>query len=256
MLQAHSFLWNYLWVAPNVLLLILAFLWWKRGYGEQLPSFFAFAIFSAIGDLAVFWADVSPSVSALDFWCVAWASLLIESLLKFIVIGAIFAHILRPYASISRVGRRLTSGFGAVLVLLATLAAASSRGDSTVRLISGLHLVEQTVFIIEMGLVLFLFLFAAYFHLSWDRLSFGVLLGFGISACAHLVGWAISANAEPSAYGRTLLDFFGMAVHHLCVLIWFYYVLVPHRVTTKSPVPLPENNLAVWNRELERLLQQ
>ena len=256
MLQAHSFLWNYLWVAPNVLLLILAFLWWKRGYRHQLPGFLTFAVFSALGDLAVFGADVSPLVSAVNFWRVAWASLLIETLLKFLVIGAIFSHILRPYPSMSRVGKRLISGFGAGLVLLATLAAASSRADSTVRLISGVHLLEQTVFIIEMGLVLFLFLFAAYFHLSWDRLSFGVLLGFGFSACAHLVGWAISANAEPSAYGRALLDFFGMAVHHLCVLVWFYYVLVPQRVTAKSATPLPENNLAVWNRELERLLQQ
>jgi hypothetical protein len=48
-----------------------------------------------------------------------------------------------------------------------------------------------------------------------------------------------------------------MATYHLCVLIWFYYVLVPQRVAAKPPLaPLPENNLAVWNRELERLLQQ
>ena len=124
------------------------------------------------------------------------------------------------------------------------------------RLLSGYHLLEQTVFVIELGLVVFLFLFAAYFHLSWDRLSFGILLGLGVSACVHLATWAVVANASPSDHTRTLLEFLNMAVYHLCVLIWLYYLLVPKKVVTKFEAPLPENNLALWNRELERLLQQ
>jgi hypothetical protein len=256
MLQAHSHLWNYLWVAPNVLLLVLGLLLWRRGLSRQCPAFLAFVILSGVGDLALFGADVSPSVSAVNFWRIDWASLLTESILKFFVIGEIFSRVLTPYPSVSRLGKALISGFGAVLVLLATLVAAFSHGDSTMRLISGAHLLEQTVFIIEMGLVLFLFVFAAYFRLSWDRLSFGVLLGFGLSACGHLTGWAVSTNADPSIQTRTLLDFFDMGIHNLCVLIWFYYLLVPQKVVRKSAVSLPENNLAVWNRELERLLQQ
>jgi len=87
-------------------------------------------------------------------------------------------------------------------------------------------------------------------------LSFGILLGLSLSACQHLATWAVIANASPSEHTRTLFDLLGMATYHVCVLIWFYYVLVPQKVVTKSVVPLPENNLAVWNRELERLLQQ
>jgi hypothetical protein len=47
-----------------------------------------------------------------------------------------------------------------------------------------------------------------------------------------------------------------MAANHVSVLIWFYYLLAPEKITTTSAVPLPEHNLEVWNRELERLLQQ
>jgi hypothetical protein len=256
MLQAHSFLWNYLWVAPNVFLLILGFFIWKRGLSRQLPAFLAFAIVSGAGDLAVFVADISPSVSPVNFWRVDWAYLLIESLLKFIVIGEVFSRALNSYPSVSRLGRILISTVGATLVLVATLVAAFSRGDSTVRLISGVHLLEQTVFFIELGLIFFLFLFVGYFRLSWDRLSFGVLLGFGISACGHLAAWAIVTNADPSASGRVLLDFLEMTTHHVCVLIWFYYLLVPGKVAAKAPTSLPETNLDLWNRELERLLQQ
>jgi hypothetical protein len=196
-------------------------------------------------------------VSALNFWRVDWASLLIESVLKFIVIGEVFSRVLSPYPSISRLGRILISGFGAALVLLATLAAAFSRGEPKVRLISGFHLLEQTVFIVELGIVVVIFLFAAYFRLSWDRRSFGVLFGFGISSCGYLAAWAILANGYLPVQVRMHLDFFNMAVYHVCVLIWFYYLLVPQKVSAPKAAPaLPEHNLELWNRELERLLQQ
>ena len=46
-----------------------------------------------------------------------------------------------------------------------------------------------------------------------------------------------------------------MATYHFCVLIWFYYLLVPRKITGRSlRFRLPENNLDVWNRELERLV--
>ncbi len=254
MLQAHSFLWNYLWVAPNVFLLVLGVILWKRGLSRQFPAFLAFAILSAAGGLAVFLADILPSVSPEQFWHVDWLCLLIESFLKFLVIGEIFSRVLNPYPSVSRLGRVLVSAFGAVLVLLGVLTAALSRGDTTFRLISGFHILEQTVFIIELGLIVFLFLFAAYFRLSWDRFSFGLLLGFGISACAYLATWAVITNVAPSTHGRVLLDLLNMATYHACVLLWSYYLLVPGKVATKSSVPLPENTLDVWNRELERLV--
>jgi hypothetical protein len=256
MLQAHSPLWNYLWVAPNLCLLVVGFLIWKRGISHQIPAFLAFTVMGALGGLAVYGADIAPFISAENYWRIEWARLLIESLLKFLVIGEVFSRVFTRYPSISRVSRGAVSLFGGALVLMAGLIAGFARGDSTRLLISGDHLLEQTVFVIESGLILFLFLFAAYFRLAWDRLSFGILLGFGISACVHLATWATIANASPSERVRTLFAFLNMGTFHLCVLIWLYYVLVPQKVARKSVVPLPENNLAVWNRELERLLQQ
>jgi hypothetical protein len=256
MLQAHSLLWNYLWIAPNLVFLVVGLLIWKRGLARQFPAFLAFAIIGSLGNLVIFGADIAPFVSADNFWIITSANLLLEALLKFWVIAEVLSKLLVPYPSVSRLGRTLVSGFGAVLVLLAGVLAGFGQGDSEVRLISGYHLLEQTVFVIELGLVVFLFLFAAYFHLSWDRLSFGILLGLSVSACVHLATWAVVANASPSEHTRTLINFLNMGTYHLGVLIWLYYVLVPQKVGTKSEVPLPENNLAVWNRELERLLQQ
>jgi hypothetical protein len=256
MLQAHSLLWDYLWIAPNLVFLVVGFLLWKRGLALQVPAFLAFTVICGLGELAKFGADIAPFVSATSYWGLSWIVVLLEGPLKFLVIGEVLSKLLVPYPSVSRLGRTLISGMGAVLVLLAGMVGGFAHGDSQFRLVSGYHLLEQTVFVIQLGLVVFLFLFAAYFHLSWDRLSFGILLGLGVSACVHLATWAVTTNASPSEHTRTLFDFLRMATYHLCVLIWLYYVLVPQKVGTESEVPLPENNLAVWNRELERLLQQ
>jgi hypothetical protein len=255
MLQAHSFLWNYLWVAPNVFLWALAVLLWRRGLARQIPVFFAFAILSGASGLAIFVADVLPSVSPLNFWRIDWICLVIESFLKFVVIGEVFSRIFSPYPTVSRTGAVLASAVGAALVLLSGAVAGLAHGDSTFRIVAGAHLLEQTVFFVESGLIFFLFLFTAHFRLSWDRVSFGVLLGLGISACEHLATWAVIANASPSERTRTLLAFINMATYHFAVLIWCYCLLKVGKVAVKSATPLPENNLALWNRELERLLQ-
>lgn len=257
MLQAHSLLWNYLWVAPNLFLFLLSIILWKRRLYRVLPGFLAFAFLAPVAEIAAFLADILPSVSPENFWRVIWAGLLVESLLKFLIIGEVFSRVFAPYSSIARFGKLSVTAFGAVLVFISAGIAAFAHGDNINFLVSGAHLLEQTVFIIESGLIVFLFLFATYFHLSWDRPSFGILLGLGISSCEHLATWAIIANASPSEHVRTLFAFLNMATYHLSVFIWFYYLLVPGKVTLKSPkISLPENNLAVWNRELERLLQQ
>jgi hypothetical protein len=255
MLQAHSFLWHYLWLAPHVLQLALAIVLCRRGLHKLFPVFLAYSIFEAIEEFALYGMDVLPSVSGETFWRTFCVGLVIEGLIKFALIGELAVHLLRPWPAVATLGDRLIRGSGVVLVVLATLAAAYAPLDNPQNaIISRAHILEQTLYIVLSGLVLSLFLFAAYFKLSWNNFAFGIALGLGILSCEHLVAWAVTASgAIPDK--RHLLDFVNMATYHVCVLVWFYYFLVPRRVFTKS-VPLPEHNLELWNRELERLLQQ
>lgn len=261
MLQAHSLLWYYLWVAPSILLLGLSFLMWRRGLHATYPFFFAFAIVSAVEQLTLCAADQIPSVTPEAWWKIFWAGLLVEALVKFAVVGEIFANVFDAYSSVANLGKILIRVVGAALVLAAALAAAYAPKDSPFGLINGAHILQQTVFLIETGLLVFIFLFAAYFHIQAAREVFGIALGLAISACVHLGTWAVLANLSLPASKRILFDFVNMATFHGCVLVWCYYLLVPHRVAVKppdsSPHPLarpPE--LEVWNAELERLLHR
>jgi hypothetical protein len=256
MLQPHSLLWHYLWLGPQVLQAVLAAFLWRRGMHKLFPFFLAYLTFGAIEQFTLYGMDVLPSVSTEAFWRAFWAGAIIEGAIKFGVIGELFFHLLRSRPAIAKLGRRLISGAGAGLVLLAVAAAAYTPiVHRPLISISRAHILLQSSYVIDCGLALFLFLFAAHFKLIWNHRAFGIALGFGIVWCEHMAAWALSASGAwlDKSY---LLDFLNMATQHVCVLIWCYFLLVPEKVATTSAVSLPENNLDIWNRELERLLQQ
>ncbi len=257
MLQAHSPLWHYLWVGPNVFLLCLGvILVFKRKSRNDLPAFLAFCFLASISELILYAADIIPTVTPEEFWFTDWAAIIVEGIVKFVLIGGIFAFVFDSYSSLARLGRILIRAVGVTLVMTAAVAAALAPKNGSFGIVAGAHLLDQTIYLIESGLLLFIFVFASHFHLSLDRNTFGISLGLGISSCVHLATWAMMANSSLPNSTRYYLDFVNMATYHFCVFIWFYCLLVPGRVVAKSAVPLPENNLAVWNRELERLLQQ
>lgn len=255
MLQAHSLLWHYLWLAPHILQLAVVFLLWRRRLYKQFPIFFAYTIFEALEEFTLYGLDVAPSVSDATFWEAFCVGLVVEGLLKIAVVGELFRHLVAQWSALAAVGNRLISGLGAILFVLAVVAAAYAPIDNPQFAIpSRAHVLEQSLYIVQCGLVLFLFIFAAHYKLTWDSRTFGIALGFAIVASEHLAAWAVMASGGWMDK-RTLLDLLNMATYHVAVLIWFYYLLVPQRKPTTSTVSLPENTLAIWNRELERLLQ-
>jgi hypothetical protein len=255
MLQAHSPLWHYLWLAPHILQVALAILMWRRGLHKLFPVFLAYTLFEAVEEFTLYGMDVLPWVEGETFWKAFWVGLIGEGLLKFALTGELFFHLLRPWPAIAKTGNRLITCAGVVLVLVAGLTAGFIVPASPYWLISGAHALQQSMYIIESGLILFVVLFAAYFKLAWSRQAFGVGLGLGILSCEHLATWAMAASGIFASQSGPL-DFVNMGTYHLCVLIWMYYMLVPQRLAAKSMVSLPENNLALWNQELERLLQR
>lgn len=256
MLQPHSLLWHYLWLGPQVLQAVLAIFLVRRGIHRLFPFFLGYLVFGAMEQFTLYGLDVLPSVSTEAFWRAFWAGAIIEGAIKFGVIGELFFHLLQPRPAIARMGRRLISGTGAALALLSVAAAAATpMVHRQLISISRAHILLQSSYVVDCGLALFLFLFAAYQGLSWDRRDLGIAVGLGIVWCEHTAAWTLSANGV-WLDRRYLLDFLNGATYHLCVMIWFYYLVVPHKSAITSAAQLPDNNLAIWNRELERLLQK
>lgn len=255
MLQAHSLLWHYLWLAPDVLQLVLAAVLYRRGLHQKFPVFFFYTIYEATESFTLYALDLSPSVSASTYWGFFGAGVIVGGIVKIAVIGEILRYLLRSWPALAKTGNRLLTSTGAVLTLVAAIAAAYTTPDNPHTIIGGAQVLQQTLYIIQAGLILFVFLLATYFRLAWDRAAFGIALGFAVVFSQHLACWAVIAGMR-TVDNAALLTFLNMATYHFCVLIWCYYLLVPVKRSTTSAVSLPENNLAIWNRELERLLQQ
>lgn len=256
MLQAHSLLWHYLWLGPHLLQLLLALFLWRRGLHKIYPIFFAYLVFEAMEEFSLYAMDMLPSVSATTWWIAFCVGLTVEGALKLAVIGELFTHLLRSRGAIAEISARLITAAAAGLALIAVVAAAYAPMDHRQPLWTYRgYVLLQSFYIVEGGLVLFLFLFAAYTKLIWNRRDLGIALGLGVLFCEHFATWSMMASGALSYSHYPLLDFFNMATYHVTVLIWCYYLLVQKKPTTPA-VSLPENNLAVWNRELERLLQQ
>jgi hypothetical protein len=255
MLRAHSLLWHYLWLGPHVLQIALAVLIVRRGMYKLFPIFLAYTIFEAVEEFTLYGMDSAPWVEAGTFWRAFTVGLVVEGVLRFAVIGEIFSQLLRSWPALARMGSLSVRAVGAILAVFAVFAAAYAPIDNPqYSFISRAHILQQTLYIVECGLILFVFLFAAHFKLAWGNRTFGIALGLGLVSCEHLAAWAVMASGA-LIDRRYLLDFLNMATYHVCVLIWCYYLLVPQRSATTSAVALPENNLELWNRELERLLQ-
>jgi hypothetical protein len=214
-----------------------------------------YAWFEAVQWAVLYPIDLLPSIPAAYFWRVYWASLLIESILVFVLISDLFAGVFGSYPALAHLGRRLIQWGGALLLITATVVAAFASTDYFYWFIPASHALQEAMYIVVSGLMLLLFASAAYFRLAWNHRVFGIALGLGISACVHLATWAVMANGMLFDK-RPLLNIANMATSHVVVLMWYYYLLVPQKAATTSVVALPENNLAVWNREFERLLQQ
>jgi hypothetical protein len=277
MLQAHSFLWHYLWVAPNALALILAAAIVRRGLHKQYPFFAAYLFVAGLKELCLYGFDLSPRISGNLWWGTFWTGTIVEGLVKFFVVAELLQHLLHPWPSIARMGRNIVSGSGVFFVLVAALSAAYAAPDKSPWFIGGAHILFETLYLTLAGLIISIFLLCTFFKIPWSRRAFGIALGFGVMWCEHLGLWALVAGGV--VRNRVWIDFANMATYHVAVLIWFYYLLVPEKSASNEardkdkrppqppsvdpPSPLsggsPEDHheaLEDWNRELERLIHQ
>jgi hypothetical protein len=226
----------------------------RRRLVREFPWFLTYTGLQIAQEGTLFFLDHSSSVTAEQYWQAYWAGSILSMVLRSAVIYEVFCHLFRPYPAISGLGRVVFRWASVVLLLVAVAVAAYAPGDDTVRLLSGVNVVNRAVSMVQCGLLFFLFLFASYFRLSWRSYVFGIALGLGIFSSVDLATAAIQVQTWPAA-GSYVIDFVTMGTYHCCVLIWLFYMLAPESVG-RTVQRLPSHQLEEWNAELQRLLLQ
>jgi hypothetical protein len=224
----------------------------RRRLFHDFPMFLAYTVFQSVQSAILLVLDHSSAVSATLYWNTAWGGLLITIILRFAVIHEIFTSVFRSYPAITELSRLLLRWTTVVLVLTAVAVTAATPRE-TPFLLTGIHLVNRAVGLVQSGFLVFLFLFCAYFRLSFRSYACGIAMGLGIFASVDLATAALRVWTGTTVAGTYTLDFVTMATYHCCVLIWLVYLLAPE-TAARSVQVLPDHNLEQWNTEMQRLL--
>ncbi len=240
----------FFWIVPAAVeASFIAVMMWRKIY-RQLPFFFAYACFdvSSSAFLFVIFHWFSYKAYFVDFWIVKGISLL----LGLLVIREVILYVFRQYELLHDLSALLFRWVTIILVMVAVLTAAAAPGADSDRMLSAFLVIERSVRLIQVGLLLFLFLFSNYFGLSWRHYAFGVALGFGTFAGVQVA--AIAVRTSLGVISNNAFSLISSAGQSCAVLIWWAYLVIPQRHA--SIEVLPKANLEQWNQALSELLHR
>lgn len=239
----------YLWIAPHVLLVVLAVLMFLRGLHRKFPIFFIYTLYEVLEFLTLFASRaISHSLGGVyrDVFIMTAVG---SAVLRFGIIQEIFNNIFHDYPRLIGVATVSMRWLTGVLLIAAGLLAVYSSGSTSNNMLSGIMLLDRSVAIIQAGLLLFLFLFPRMFGLSWRSYTFGIALGFGIFASTELAYWAVRLT-NLSEHAKDLLDLVPTGSYHISILIWLGYLVAAEKPVNLASYAVPE--LDQWSGELER----
>ena len=223
----------------------------RRRFWQQMPAFSTYCLFSAPRTLAVFLSNTYASVTFAYYFY--WATELISAALAMWVIFELFLTVMQPYEGIRALSRILFRWIVVGLVVLAFSFGIFSYRNSQWKYIADILALEEGIHIIQVGLILFLFLFATTLALSWRHRAFGIALGFGITALGNLVAYTMLSTAGRAAV--PVYDLLGPASYVCATMIWVYYLASP--VPARAQVArAPLSGLDGWDRAITQVLKR
>src|SRR5215471_10047215 len=188
---------NLPWFATMVVQGILVGLLWAKKIGRRFPLFITYTVTSFLFSVTLYviyllafrLRFLRPIYSR-----VYWVNEAAGVLLGLAVVYEIFKHLFTPYPGLRKLATQVFQVSVALLLLLdCILAYAQPLGEHD-HIQAAFMLVEQAGRTLEVGLLLFLFLFASAFGLHWRQYAFGIAFGLGIFVAVELV--AITMRAQ------------------------------------------------------------
>jgi hypothetical protein len=223
----------------------------KRAW-QKYPVFVAYSFASLFASLGFFALQLLAASTYTVFYFY-WGCEALTVLLGFGVVYEIFKLLLEPHAVLRRLA---VVSFQCVLVVLIVLAAVTVYTRATGGknpLVASVLVLEQGTRVIEVGLLMFLFIFSSAFGLHWRQQVFGIAVGLGVFTCTELAGVSIFTHFGPLALAAfsvaRVLSF------NMSLLIWIGYTLAPERLTTAVDLP-KRAQLEQWNQAIMELIHQ
>jgi len=215
-----------LWCAQPILQLLVAVILWRRGLHKKFPAFFVFLMAQVLNFVILFplWVACNDDWFAqsytLYFW-LYWLGEAVNAVLGFKVIHEVFLDVFRPYHTLKDLGTLLFRWAGIVMVLVSVVVAFSNSFDQS-PLVHAVSTLQRSVRIVQLGLILFLLLFARFLGVSRKQISFGISLGLGTFAGVDLLLMVLNSGG---LIKKGSFDLIFLSTYILAIFIWLGYSL-------------------------------
>ena len=237
----------FLFITPNVLCGVALVLALRRKCFNTLPLF--------CSNLGYFVLQLVVGVALLHFdkaygWFMLFGGLASNSL-ELAVVYELSNKLVSRHSSIARLFRPLPRWSAAVLVLLATVAAAFFHPHWQVQEERAALILSFATNFIVIGLLLTLLLITHMVGVSWRGLPAGIALGLGFSATGELAGAALFAQPGRAFAG----DLIRLGSWQVCVAVWLVYLLLPERRVNAREAGLRISELGACPQELQKIVR-
>ena len=239
---------NGLWLASLALDgFLFAILIYKRMW-SRFPWFIAYCAWNFLETAFFYYFARKPAVY-LPVYPVAES---VSILLGLAIVYEVFKHLLSMHLALTRLAIVVFRGAVILLLLLAGAVIYAHLPLNFAHMGMALMAMEEAARVLEVGLLLFLFIFSSTFGLHWRQHEFGIALGLGILAAAKLTAVTVGQYA-PSAGGMINLAF--LLAMDISFLIWTGYLSLPEKIASSAVVP-DRTQLEQWNQAIMELIHQ
>jgi len=241
------------WIASIALQVLLMIVLVIRRAWTRFPLFTAYAAFN------VFEAGITFAVSknGMLYFYVYWACQAIATILGLAVVYEVFNALLSPHAALTKIARmifRVTAIFLVLLGFVVVMAEVSANRNVFGSVSSAAMVIAEAARFVEMGLLMFLFLFSSTFGLHWRAHIFGIALGLGVFVAIDLVNVTLRSHLG-TAIPADVLSLARGAAFCISVSMWAAYLLLPERVSSSDEVPKTAQ-LEQWNQAVMELISR
>lgn len=242
-----SKLYYVLWILPVILQSATAWAMVRGKLRQEFPFFFHYILFQALGGLGLFVVFQIKSHQA--YFYVYWVLAAVGAVLEFSVIYEIFDCAFRPFAALRDFSSIIFRWAGLLLLMVGVVMAMTSASGNVNRITLGILAVERGVLLIQGGLLLFLLMYSSRLGMTYQHHGFGIALGLGFNAAAHLI-----LNSLRAQFGRDWNPTYNMLLiicYNVAVTTWAAYMFSPEpaRVTEAAQYE-PKPILQRWNQVL------
>ena len=237
----------YLWVAPHVLLAVVAAVMLRRRRYKEFPVFFSYLIFEVLQFCILF--AMSRRLLLVSVTTYQEIDLLGRAgsiALRFGMIQEMLEAPVAHSAPLRRTIARVLRYAAVFLAVLAFVFIGSVYSWDFREFIVPTHAINQTLNIVQCGLLAFVFLWHRYLGFKMRGFVVGIALGMGLVASLEPLLHAL----ENSRVDPQVFNLLRMGAYHISVMIWLYFATKREEFSSDSAPSFPD--AGKWAVELGR----